>query len=167
MDSENYKEGQFMQRLPLFESNGFIYWKNSFETYKKYKIIDLWYIICAGDYVPMARNATTGRDEVLPRPRQEDKYKKMLAKDKEAKMMLYKSLPKKEYEIIYICKTAQEIRQTLIFTHQGNSQVKDNKIDLLVQQYEQFTIIEDESIDSGFACFNTIITSLKALDEYF
>ncbi|GKA62385.1 zf-CCHC domain-containing protein [Tanacetum coccineum] len=47
----------------------------------------------------------------------------------------------------------------------GNSQVKDNKIDLLVQQYEQFTILEEESIDSGFARFNTIITSLKALDE--
>ncbi|GJS74209.1 hypothetical protein Tco_0707050 [Tanacetum coccineum] len=47
----------------------------------------------------------------------------------------------------------------------GNSQVKDNKIDLLVQQYEQFVISEDKSIDSAFARFNTIITSLKALDE--
>ncbi|GKD30744.1 hypothetical protein Tco_1241522 [Tanacetum coccineum] len=53
----------------------------------------------------------------------------------------------------------------MLITHQGNSQVKDNKIDLLVQQYEQFVISEDESIDSVFARFNTIITSLKALDE--
>ncbi|GJZ51899.1 hypothetical protein Tco_0606414 [Tanacetum coccineum] len=49
----------------------------------------------------------------------------------------------------------------------GNSQVKDNQIDLLVQQYEQFTILEEEYIDSGFARFNTIITSLKAPDESF
>nr|GFB28036.1 UBN2 domain-containing protein [Tanacetum cinerariifolium] len=48
--------------------------------------------------------------------------------------------------------------------HQGNSQVKDNKIDLLVQQYEQFVIFEDESIDSAVARF-TIITSLQALGE--
>ncbi|GJW99057.1 RNA-directed DNA polymerase, eukaryota, reverse transcriptase zinc-binding domain protein [Tanacetum coccineum] len=48
---------------------------------------------------------------------------------------------------------------------QCNSQVKDNKIDLLVQQYEQFVISEDESIDNVFARFNTIITSLKAFDE--
>ncbi|GJT78438.1 zf-CCHC domain-containing protein [Tanacetum coccineum] len=47
----------------------------------------------------------------------------------------------------------------------SNNQVKDNKIDLLVQQYEQFVISEDESIDSAFARFNTIITSLKALNE--
>ncbi|GJT60081.1 retrovirus-related pol polyprotein from transposon TNT 1-94 [Tanacetum coccineum] len=44
-------------------------------------------------------------------------------------------------------------------------QVKDNKIDLLVQQYEQFIIYKDESIDSAFARFNTNITILKALDE--
>ncbi|GJY13007.1 retrovirus-related pol polyprotein from transposon TNT 1-94 [Tanacetum coccineum] len=53
----------------------------------------------------------------------------------------------------------------MLITHQGNNQVKDNKINLLVQQYEQFVISEDESIDSSFAKFNTIITSLKALDE--
>ncbi|GKA96361.1 zf-CCHC domain-containing protein [Tanacetum coccineum] len=53
----------------------------------------------------------------------------------------------------------------MLITHQGNNQVKDNKIDLLVQQYEKFVISEDESIDSVFARFNTIITSLKALDE--
>ncbi|GJW29890.1 hypothetical protein Tco_0046765, partial [Tanacetum coccineum] len=51
-------------------------------------------------------------------------------------------------------------------THQGNSQVNDNKIDLLVQQYEQFTIPEKESIDNVFARFNTIITSLKALEGF-
>ncbi|GKB69484.1 zf-CCHC domain-containing protein [Tanacetum coccineum] len=64
-----------------------------------------------------------------------------------------------------MCNTTKEIWKTLLITHQGNSQVKDNKIDLLVQQYEQFVISEDESIDSAFARFNTIITSLKALDE--
>nr|GEU72065.1 retrovirus-related Pol polyprotein from transposon TNT 1-94 [Tanacetum cinerariifolium] len=35
----------------------------------------------------------------------------------------------------------------------------------LVPQYEQFVISEDESINSAFDRFNTIITSLKALDE--
>ncbi|GKB36750.1 hypothetical protein Tco_0881692, partial [Tanacetum coccineum] len=64
-----------------------------------------------------------------------------------------------------VTNTAKEIWKTLLITHQGNSQVKDNKIYLLVQQYEQFVISEDESIDSAFARFNIIITSLKDLDE--
>ncbi|GJU78218.1 retrovirus-related pol polyprotein from transposon TNT 1-94 [Tanacetum coccineum] len=46
-------------------------------------------------------------------------------------------------------------------------QVKDNKIDLFVQQYDQFTIPEEESIDYAFGRFNTIITSLKTLDKCF
>nr|GEV86886.1 copia protein [Tanacetum cinerariifolium] len=82
-------------------------------------------------------------------------------------MVLYNVLPKKEYGRIFMCKTVKDIWQSLLIAHQGNSQVKDNKIDLLVQQYEQFTILEEESIDSGFARFNTIITSIKALDEGF
>ncbi|GJT00059.1 hypothetical protein Tco_0821228 [Tanacetum coccineum] len=80
-------------------------------------------------------------------------------------MVIYNSLPRKEYERIFMCNTAKEIWKTLLITHQGNNQVKDNKIDLLVQQYEQFVISKDESINSAFARFNTIITSLKALDE--
>nr|GFA58503.1 zf-CCHC domain-containing protein/UBN2 domain-containing protein [Tanacetum cinerariifolium] len=90
---------------------------------------------------------------------------KRLAKNNEAKMVIYNALLRKEYERIFMCNTAKEIWKTLLITHQGNSQVKDNKIDLLVQQYEQFVIFEDESIDSVFARFNTIITSFKALDE--
>ncbi|GJW88769.1 hypothetical protein Tco_0164109 [Tanacetum coccineum] len=80
-------------------------------------------------------------------------------------MVIYNALPRKEYERIFMCNTAKEIWKTLLITHQGNNQVKDNKINLLVQQYEQFVISEDESIDSAFARFNTIITNLKALDE--
>ncbi|GJY81870.1 hypothetical protein Tco_0494621 [Tanacetum coccineum] len=40
-------------------------------------------------------------------------------------------------------------------------------IDLLVQQYEQFTIPEEKLIDNAFARLNTIITSIKALNEGF
>ncbi|GJV07135.1 MAK10-like protein [Tanacetum coccineum] len=58
-----------------------------------------------------------------------------------------------------------KLDEVIPFEKQSNTQVKDNKIDLLVQQYEQFVISEDESIDSAFARFNTIITSLKSLDE--
>nr|GEZ49292.1 zf-CCHC domain-containing protein/UBN2 domain-containing protein [Tanacetum cinerariifolium] len=82
-------------------------------------------------------------------------------------MMIYNALPRKEYERIFMCKIAKEIWDTLLITHQENSQVKDNKIDLLVQQYEQFIIPEEESIDNAFARFNTIITSVKGLDEGF
>ncbi|GJZ86833.1 zf-CCHC domain-containing protein [Tanacetum coccineum] len=142
MESEKYLEGQSMQRPPLFESDGFIYWKNRFETYVKSKDLDLWHVITDGDFPPIQNNPETKKDEIVPFHKQNDDLKKKLAKNNEAKMVIYNALPR-------------------------NNQVKANKIDLLVQQYEQFMIPEEESIDNAFAKFNTIITSLKALDESF
>ncbi|GKD68426.1 zf-CCHC domain-containing protein, partial [Tanacetum coccineum] len=139
MDSDKYLEGQSIQRPPLFESDCFIYWKNRFETYVKAKDLDLWHIILNGDFPPVTQKKDTKVLEAVPFEEQSDDLKKKLAKNNEAKMVLYNALPKRN--------------------------MKDNKIDLFVQQYEQFTILEEESIDSGFDRFNTIITSLKALDE--
>ncbi|GJQ95329.1 retrovirus-related pol polyprotein from transposon TNT 1-94 [Tanacetum coccineum] len=167
MESEKYLEGQSMQRPPLFESDGFIYWKNRFETYVKSKDLDLWHVITDGDFPPIQNNPETKKDEIVSFHKQDDDLKKKLAKNNEAKMVIYNALPRKEYERIFMCQTAKEIWDTLLITHQGNNQVKANKIDLLVQQYEQFMIPEEESIDNAFAKFNTIITSLKALDESF
>ncbi|GJX57208.1 zf-CCHC domain-containing protein [Tanacetum coccineum] len=165
MDSDKYLKGQSMQRPPLFESDSFIYWKNRFKTYVKSKDLDLWHVITNGDFQPIEQNPKTKLDEVIPFEKQSDGLKKRLAKNNKAKIVIYNAFPRKEYERIFMCNTAKEIWKTLLITHQGNSQVKDNKIDLLVQQYEQFVISEDESIDSAFARFNTIITCLKALNE--
>nr|GEU47379.1 zf-CCHC domain-containing protein/DUF4219 domain-containing protein/UBN2 domain-containing protein [Tanacetum cinerariifolium] len=167
MDLDKYLEGKSRQIPSLFESDHFIYWKNRFETYVKAKDLDLWHIILNGDFPLVAKNKVTQILGVVTFEEQSDDLKKKLAKNNEVKMILYNALPKKEHERIFMCKMAKDIWQSLLITHQGNSQIKDNKIDLLVQQYEQFTILEDESIDSGFARFNTIITSLKALDEGF
>ena len=166
MGSENYKEGQSMQRPPLLETNGFIYWKNRFETYVKSKDIDLWYIIVEGDFEATS-NDDKGNLVNIPHDKLNDEMKKKLSKNSEAKMVLYNALPKKEFERISMLKTSKEIWNSLVVTHQGNQQVKNNKIDLFVQQYEQFSISDEETIDHSFANFNTIITSLQALDESF
>ncbi|GKC27689.1 zf-CCHC domain-containing protein, partial [Tanacetum coccineum] len=114
MESKKYLEGQSMQRPPLFESDGFIYWKNRFKTYVKSKDLDLWHVITYGDFPPIQNNLETKKDEIVPFDKQSDDLKKKLAKNNEAKMVIYNALP-----------------------------------------------------HNAFARFNTIITSLKALDEGF
>ncbi|GJY51066.1 hypothetical protein Tco_0441913 [Tanacetum coccineum] len=88
MESEKYLEGQSMQRLPLFESDGFIYWKNRFETYVKSKDLDLWHVITDGDFPPIPNNPKTKKNEIVPFHKQNDNLKKKLAKNNEAKMDL-------------------------------------------------------------------------------
>ncbi|GJU54719.1 hypothetical protein Tco_1228433 [Tanacetum coccineum] len=93
MESEKYLEGQSMQRPPLFESDGFIYWKNRFETYVKSKDLDLWHVITDGDFPPIQNNPETKKDEIVPFHKQNDDLKKKLAKNNEAKMIIYNALP--------------------------------------------------------------------------
>ncbi|GJU23411.1 hypothetical protein Tco_1156753 [Tanacetum coccineum] len=123
MDSEKYLEGQSMQRPPLFESDGFIYWKNRFETYVKSKDLDLWHVITDDDFPPIQNNPETKEDEVVPFHKQNDDLKKKLAKNNEAKMVIYNALPRKEYERIFMCQTAKEIWDTLLITHQVYEEV--------------------------------------------
>ncbi|GJW06788.1 zf-CCHC domain-containing protein [Tanacetum coccineum] len=61
------------------------------------------------------------------------------------------------------CNTAKEIWKTLLITHQGNSQVKDNKIDLLVQQYEQFVISSLKALDEAYSSKSYVRKFLRAL----
>ncbi|GKC44563.1 zf-CCHC domain-containing protein, partial [Tanacetum coccineum] len=100
----------------------------------------LWHVIIYGDFQPTENKPETKKDEIIPFDKQSDDLKRRLAKNNEAKMVIYNALPRKEYE--RICKTAKEIWETLLITHQ-----------------------EDEPIDNAFARVNTIITSLKSLDE--
>ncbi|GJS69906.1 retrovirus-related pol polyprotein from transposon TNT 1-94 [Tanacetum coccineum] len=138
MELEKYLEGQSIQRPPLFESDGFIYWKNKFKTYVKSKDLDLWHVTY-GDFPPVHNNPKTKKDKIVPFDKQSNDLKKRLAKNNEAKMVIYKALPRKEYERIFMCKTAKEIWDTLLITHQ----------------------------DNRFARFNTIINkSKKALEKF-
>ncbi|GJS59639.1 hypothetical protein Tco_0654423 [Tanacetum coccineum] len=111
-----------------------------FETYVKSKDLDLSHVITNGDFQPIEQNLETKLDEVISFEKQSDDLKKRLAKNNKAKMVIYNALPRKEHERIFMCNTEKEIWKTLLITHQ------------------------DEAIDSAFARFNTIITSLKALD---
>ncbi|GJW03312.1 hypothetical protein Tco_1562168 [Tanacetum coccineum] len=154
-----------MQRPPLLEPNGFFFWKACFETYVKSKDIDLWQVIQNGDFYFEVKDEETKLMKETPYELLKDTEKKQIGKNEEAKMNIYNALPRKEYEHVFMCKTAKEVWHTLIITHQGNSQVKNCKIDLLTQEYEKFSISNEETIDSGFTRFNAIRAKVMAIEE--
>ncbi|GJU20058.1 retrovirus-related pol polyprotein from transposon TNT 1-94 [Tanacetum coccineum] len=77
----------------------------------------------------------------------------------------------KKDEIVPFDKQNDDLKKKLTKNNEAKMVIYNallrNKIDFLVQQYEEFTIPEEESIDNAFARFNTIITSIKVLDESF
>ncbi|GJV22247.1 copia protein, partial [Tanacetum coccineum] len=93
-------------------------------TYVKSKDLDLWHVITNGDFQPIIQNPETKLDEVVPFEKQTDDLKRRLAKNNEAKMVIYNALPRKEYERIFMCNTAKEIWKTLLITHQAITSLK-------------------------------------------
>ncbi|GJY04955.1 hypothetical protein Tco_0370895 [Tanacetum coccineum] len=66
----------------------------SFDTYVKSKELDLWHVITYGDFPPVQNNPETKKDEIVPFDKQSDDLKKKLAKNNEAKMVIYNALPR-------------------------------------------------------------------------
>ncbi|GJS71059.1 hypothetical protein Tco_0703900 [Tanacetum coccineum] len=103
-------------------------------------------------FQPIEQNPKTKLDEVIPFEKQSDELKRRLAENNKAKMVIYNVLPRKEYERIFMCNTAKEFWKTLLITDQGNSQVKDNKIDLFLK-----------ALDEGYSRKNYVKKFLRAL----
>ncbi|GJR36266.1 hypothetical protein Tco_1211950 [Tanacetum coccineum] len=112
MAQENYIEGCSMQRPPFLEPNGFCFWKASFENYVKSKDIDLWQVIQKGNFYYEVEDSETKLMKETPYELLEDDQKKKLGKNNKAKMTLYNALPRKEYERVFMCKTAKESSKT-------------------------------------------------------
>ena len=66
---------------------------------------------------------------------------------------LYCALDVNEFNRISGCETAKEIWNKLEVTHEGTSQVKESKINILVHKYELFKIKINEIITEMFTKF--------------
>lgn len=144
MDFENFKEGQPIQNLPLFEKENFLEWKSKFENYVKSIDQDLWHIISIGDYKSTKTSFENQND-----------YPK-LDKTTKAKIIIFKALPSTEYERMYFCQTANDIWKSMLNFHQEVCQVKDDHFDLTY---------ELEVLERHLVEISTCATSLNVLNE--
>ncbi|GKA17468.1 hypothetical protein Tco_0697305 [Tanacetum coccineum] len=69
-----------------------------------------------------------------------DDQKKKLGKNNEAKMTLYNALPHKEYERVFMCKTAKEVWHTLLITHQAKVTTIEEAKDLATLPLDELIV---------------------------
>ena len=74
-------------------------------------------------------------------------------------------MDKNEYNRICQCKSAKEIWRLLEITHEGTNQVKESETNLLVHNYEFFSMKETETIVEMITRFIDIVNGLKALGK--
>ena len=74
-------------------------------------------------------------------------------------------LDKNEFKRVSLCTTAYQIWRTLKVTHEETNKVKQIKISMLKNQFHNFRMRLDETINDMYSRFQDIYHSLLALGE--
>ncbi|XP_070017440.1 intracellular protein transport protein USO1-like [Nicotiana sylvestris] len=90
---------------------------------------------------------------------------KVVEKNFRAKKILVCGIGPDEYNRISACEIAKEIWEALQTTHEGTTQVKQSKIDMLTTEYELFRMKDNESIQDMHTRFTSILNELHSLGK--
>ncbi|XP_070017594.1 uncharacterized protein [Nicotiana sylvestris] len=90
---------------------------------------------------------------------------KAIEKNFHAKKILVCGIGPDEYNMISACQSAKEILEALQTAHEGTTQVKQSKIDMLTTEYELFRMQDNESVKEIHTRFTSIINKLHSLGE--
>ncbi|MFW5439018.1 hypothetical protein, partial [Paenibacillus apiarius] len=111
----------------------------------------------------------TIENQVLDKPK--DKWDKSekdnAALNAKAMNAIYCALTSEEFNRVSGCDTAQDIWNTLEITHEGTSQVKQAKLEMLVSRYENFMMKDGETIYDMFTRFTDIVNKVKSLGKQY
>nr|XP_016451264.1 PREDICTED: uncharacterized protein LOC107775971 [Nicotiana tabacum] len=103
----------------------------------------------------------------VPKTRKEynDDDRKAIEKNFRAKTILVCGIGPDEYNKISACQSTKEIWEALQTAHEGTTQVKQSKIDMLTIEHELFRMKDDESIQDMHTSFTSIINELRSLEK--
>jgi len=91
--------------------------------------------------------------------------KKLYKKHHLIRGILVAALPHKEYLKMSNKSTAKAMFTSLCSNYEGNKKVREAKATMLVHQYELFRMKEDESIETMYSRFQTLVSGLQILKK--
>ncbi|XP_070014140.1 uncharacterized protein [Nicotiana sylvestris] len=158
-----FQEGTSQVRPPYFNGQYFSHWKVHMEIYAKAYDVKVWRVIKKGNYsLPAATPPLADPEDI-------DLYTKeqmeVVQVNNKARNLLYNAISGEEYEKISSCGTTKEMWDKLDITYEGTSKAKETHINMLVHDYELFSMKEGEFIEEIFARFRKIISDLKDLNK--
>ncbi|XP_070031651.1 uncharacterized protein [Nicotiana tomentosiformis] len=126
---------------------------------------ELWDVIYDGAFVPTKDLSDPA--VAIPKMRKEfnDVDRKAIEKNFRAKKILVCGISPNEYNRISACQSAKVIWEDLQTAHEGTTQVKQSKIDMLTTEYELFRMKDDEHIQDMHTRFTSIINEIHSLGE--
>ncbi|XP_038697229.1 uncharacterized protein LOC119994963 [Tripterygium wilfordii] len=163
--SHGEAEGLSMNRPPFFNGKDYGFWKTRMRIFIRSIDLDLWDVIEYGPHRPKKKSGDTLVDKERSEWTMEDK--KLVSLNDRAVNILHCALIRAEFDHISTCKSAREIWCMLELKHEGTSQVKDTKINMLVHDYELFKMKPNECISDMFARLTTICNELQSLGKVY
>lgn len=130
------------------------YWDTRMRIYIEASSYETWNIMQYGYTIPTTEYSTWSNTQKFD-----------ATANAKSMNMLYYALDKIEFNRISMCKTAHEIWCTLVITHKGNNRVKQSTISMLKNQFQNFKMKQDETINEMYSRFQDICHSLIALGE--
>ncbi|KAL6499818.1 hypothetical protein OROGR_027728 [Orobanche gracilis] len=153
-------EGNALNRPLFFDGSNFMTWKKKMSIFIRAHDIEIWKIIALGPTIPKkADGSLKSFEEYDDTDWRNDHY------NRKATQLLYCALNPKDFNRISSCDTAKEIWKMLEITHEGTSQVKETKINMLLHEYELFTMKDEESITTMLDRFSVITNGLASFGK--
>jgi len=123
-------------RAPIFDGENYDYWKECISIHIQSVDMDVWDPVANGRFQPQV--VANGVAQYKPKANWNDDDKKNVQYDLKARNILISSLGVNEYHSVSHCKTSKDMWDALEILHEGTDDVKQSKINTLVQQYELF-----------------------------
>ncbi|XP_075096473.1 uncharacterized protein LOC142174554 [Nicotiana tabacum] len=161
----NFEEGQSTYIPPRFNGQYYRWWKTRMHDFIIAEDSELWDVICDGPYVPTKKVGDLAMTVPKMRKEYNNADRKAVEKKFRAKKILVCGIGPDEYNRISACQSAKEIWEALQTAHEGTTQVKQSKFDMLTTEYELFRMKDDESIQDMHTRFTFIINELHSLGE--
>ncbi|GAV73239.1 LOW QUALITY PROTEIN: DUF4219 domain-containing protein/UBN2 domain-containing protein, partial [Cephalotus follicularis] len=148
---------------PFFDGNNYSHWKAKMTIFIQALDFNLWDIIIDGPELPHIISQE-GIKTLKLRSSYTDDDRKKVQLNAKAKYVIICALNSNEFNRVSSCATAK-MWDRLEVTYEGTNQVKDAKINMLVREYEMFSVKENENISGMFVRFTNIINSLQSLNK--
>nr|XP_016494279.1 PREDICTED: uncharacterized protein LOC107813514 [Nicotiana tabacum] len=133
------------------------------EIYAKAYDVKVWRVIKKGNYpLPVATPPLVDPEDIDSNIKEQ---MEVIQVNNKARNLLYNAISGEEYEKISSCETTREMWDKIEVTYEGTNKVKETHINMLVHDYELFSMKEGESIEEMFSRFSKIISDLKAFGK--
>ncbi|KAD4585519.1 hypothetical protein E3N88_23120 [Mikania micrantha] len=161
--SKHDSENGTLNKPPMFTPDDYDTWKVRMEGFIRNQDFKFWKSVLEGPFIPTIAAAGTGGVAMLKDATlySDDDYKRMDV-DSKALWLIQMTIPNLIIHAFKKCKSAQELWNSLQQIYEGSKDVKENKKDMLKQNFENFCQEKNEKMTSQYLRYVQLVDELMA-----